>query len=77
MKLRKIEKTMLEKGYASVRMVAEKIGRSHVTVNKLIEKKVLKSAKVSGQKFVQIDSLKKELGVVSNLFDLQNWENEG
>lgn len=62
MRLRKLEKNMLEQGYVSIRMAALKLGRSENTIRNMIDDKRLKAAMALEQLWVTIASIEDYLG---------------
>jgi hypothetical protein len=63
LELTELEKQMLKRGYASVRLVVLKIGRSHATVLRLLHQGELKGMLVGrSMNFIEIESVQKYMG---------------
>lgn len=72
--LSQIEIDMLEKGYASSRMVASKIKRDLSTVHRLVREGHFDFAKVGDQRFIDIESVRLWAGPDGvRLLELDTW----
>lgn len=69
-----LEWAMYNRGYASIRLIAQKTNIHKTTIYRWIRNDDLESVEVSGKRFVAISSVGKYMGAdASRLFDLNDW----